>query len=357
MKPFLPSGDRVPSTRLPSSSPTSPVRRPWQFPRFPALTTASLVFAHAAQGAAGASPSALDAGFDWAAFLGPFHTVTLHLPIGLLSAAALFELLHWKYPRRFGGQPTRIMLGAALASGCVAVFLGLMRAAGGGFDPETLQDHRFGGFALLVLLTVTLGIGWYGSQNPAATLPTKLFRGSLAACLVVLGWTGHLGGNLTHGSTYLTANAPIFVKRALGQARPKAPLVPSSALTARAADGGGDPQAALYTTRIGPLLTERCQSCHGPEKHKGNYRLDSREAALKAGESGTSGITPGEPSKSEVVRRLLLPPDHDDVMPPSGKKPLTPEEILAVAHWIQAGASFAPLTPPITNAPPAPAAH
>ena len=44
--------------------------------------------------------------------------------------------------------------------------------------------------------------------------------------------------------------------------------------------------------------------------------------------------------KSNLLRLILLPEDHDDVMPPKGKAPLTPEEMLAVSRWIQAGAPF-----------------
>src|SRR5688572_21465216 len=41
-----------------------------------------------------------------------------------------------------------------------------------------------------------------------------------------------------------------------------------------------------FVARVKPLLESRCVSCHGPDKQKGSLRLDSREAALKGGESG-----------------------------------------------------------------------
>ena len=36
----------------------------------------------------------------------------------------------------------------------------------------------------------------------------------------------------------------------------------------------------------------------------------------------------------------MWPADDDDVMPPSGKDPLTAEEIVTLIRWIQSGAPF-----------------
>ena len=69
-------------------------------------------------------------------------------------------------------------------------------------------------------------------------------------------------------------------------------------------------------------------------------RLHSPEPALKDGESGNPGIRPGDPIESPVVRLILFPPNHDDVMPPEGKQLLTSEEIMTVIEWIRSGAVF-----------------
>jgi hypothetical protein len=42
--------------------------------------------------------------------------------------------------------------------------------------------------------------------------------------------------------------------------------------------------------------------------------------------------------KSDLIRRLRLPPPDDDSMPSDGDKPLTPEEIQTIERWIAAGA-------------------
>ena len=41
-----------------------------------------------------------------------------------------------------------------------------------------------------------------------------------------------------------------------------------------------------------------------------------------------------------MMRRILLPPDHEDHMPPEGKPPLTVAEATLIRWWIDQGASF-----------------
>ena len=59
-----------------------------------------------------------------------------------------------------------------------------------------------------------------------------------------------------------------------------------------------------YVTDVKPILKDRCWSCHGVEKQKGKLRLDSREAAIKGGDAGTS-IVPGKADKSEFYKRIV----------------------------------------------------
>lgn len=61
-------------------------------------------------------------------------------------------------------------------------------------------------------------------------------------------------------------------------------------------------------------------------------------ALLKGGESGKT-ILPGDADNSELIRRLHLPLDDEDHMPPDGKKPLGTEEVKILERWIALGAS------------------
>jgi len=91
-----------------------------------------------------------------------------------------------------------------------------------------------------------------------------------------------------------------------------------------------------FEERVLPLLKARCISCHGPEKQKGELRLDSRGAVLKGGESGPA-LVPGEPDRSLLL--LAVRHAHGDLkMPP--KEKLAAEEIEGLARWIREGAPW-----------------
>ena len=93
-----------------------------------------------------------------------------------------------------------------------------------------------------------------------------------------------------------------------------------------------------------PILQESCIDCHAApykkgtrlRKPKGGYRVDTRENILKAGDSEEAGVIPGNATKSEVYKRIILEEDHDDIMPPKGD-PLTASEKAALKEWIDSG--------------------
>src|SRR5207249_6441175 len=71
-----------------------------------------------------------------------------------------------------------------------------------------------------------------------------------------------------------------------------------------------------YTTlfrSIQPIFKASCLKCHGPEKPKGQFRLDSKSLAMKGGVAGKA-ILPGKGAESPLVRMLLLT-DPDERMP------------------------------------------
>jgi mono/diheme cytochrome c family protein len=90
-----------------------------------------------------------------------------------------------------------------------------------------------------------------------------------------------------------------------------------------------------FETKIRPILAERCYSCHGPEKQKGNLRLDSRAAMLQGGETGPA-IAPGNVAGSALLHAMAY--NNNPKMPPAGKLPQA--EIDALTEWIQAGAQW-----------------
>ena len=260
-----------------------------------------------------------------AAFLGPFHMVVLHLPIGLFSFAALLELVAWFRP--FEGL--RRVLGASLGLGVlmaiVTTVLGLYRSSGGDYLQELLMLHRNTGIAMTVVAGVTLVL--HSAVLQAGNRWLWWYRGSLGTTLALLMAASHYGGSLTHGQGFLTQNAPQVIRNWIARWDPPH----TNGIVSRA---DGDTNAVV----VARLFEAKCLSCHGPEKQKGQFRIDQRESLLKGGESGVAAVVPGDPAKSGLFRMILLPTTHDQVMPPAGKPRLADADILAVFRWIQAGA-------------------
>jgi Protein of unknown function (DUF1553)/Protein of unknown function (DUF1549)/Planctomycete cytochrome C len=89
------------------------------------------------------------------------------------------------------------------------------------------------------------------------------------------------------------------------------------------------------------IFTAKCLACHGndPKELKGDYDLQSREAAIKGGESGEASIVPGQPDKSPLYRAITWD-DESLQMPPKANDRLSAEQVAIVRRWIEAGAKW-----------------
>lgn len=260
-----------------------------------------------------------------AAFFGPFHLVVLHLPIGLFSFAALLELAAWLRPFEGLRRVLAINLGLGVLIAIVTAVLGLYRSSGADYSQELLMLHRNTGIAMTVVAGVTLVL--HSAVLQAGNRWLWWYRGSLGTTLALLMAASHYGGSLTHGQGFLTQNAPQVIRNWITRWDPPH----TNGIVSRA---DGDNNAVV----VARLFEAKCLSCHGPEKQKGQFRIDQRESLLKGGESGVAAVVPGDPAKSGLFRMILLPTTHDLVMPPAGKPRLADADILAVFRWIQAGA-------------------
>jgi hypothetical protein len=99
-----------------------------------------------------------------------------------------------------------------------------------------------------------------------------------------------------------------------------------------------DPNPVLFGRDIAPILARKCVTCHGTEKSKGGYRLDTFELLMKGGESKSVPIIPGQPEQSELYR-LITAEDEDDRMPQQ-EDALPSAQVTLIKNWIQQGARF-----------------
>lgn len=137
-------------------------------------------------------------------------------------------------------------------------------------EGETVDNHRILGIATAVVAVLAAAL----QKRP------RLYRGALLLSTALIFPTGHLGATLTHGDDFLLRG------------------------TREPTDAGG-------------VFAARCVSCHGTDKQKGDLRLDTADIAMGP----------------EIVRRLRLPLDDEDHMPPKGKPQPSEDEIRLVEAW------------------------
>lgn len=274
--------------------------------------------------AGGAAPA------DWVLFFGHFHPLIVHLPIGFLLIAGLLELD--RLTRRNSVSPHTITLilfwsavGATMA--CVA---GYMLSLGGGYEADTLDTHKWEGIGVAVFAWIAWAVK---SENLGRIIPFAqlAYLPALGISLLLLLAAGHLGGNLTHGSDYLTQYMPAPL-RTLAGVPPKAPVFKAEPIT-------DVNQAMVYQQIVNPILQTRCVQCHNAQKSKAGLRMDTPDRLQKGYEDGPVFVA-GKATASELIKVCLLPEDDDHHMPPKGKTQLQEGQIALLTWWIDQGAPF-----------------
>lgn len=291
---------------------------------------AALAVVTAADDSGEATKKVAEESLDWFAFLGPFHTVALHLPIGMLAFIVVLEMYAWFNPVKDVRKVVGLALWFGALTAIIAAGFGYALGESGGFEGDTVWWHRWTGIgvgAVTFVLAILHSLAFRRGELRRVGV-RKFYLLLLLANLVLLTYSGHLGGNLTHGSEYLWADAPEWIQEVVHKIEGKG--------------GKADPEAGVgegvYAEVIVPIFKEKCYQCHGEEKQKGDYRMDTVKGLFTAGESELDPIVPGRVMESFLAETITLPVEDDLAMPPEGKDLLTPEETLAILHWIWNGA-------------------
>lgn len=93
----------------------------------------------------------------------------------------------------------------------------------------------------------------------------------------------------------------------------------------------------FFLDKVRPVLVTRCISCHGAEKQEGGLRLDSRDAALRGGDSGPS-LVPGKPDDSLIL--MAVKGTHEVLEMPPKQKYTMRAIVSATAPQAQMGSAF-----------------
>ena len=257
---------------------------------------------------------------DWLQFVGRFHPLALHIPIGLIVLLPLLEMAGIFRPAL--REAAGFVLGLAGVCCFGTLMLGYMLAYGSGDTGSTVTQHMWGGIALSIGLLLCL----LARTSVSRAVVAYGYPALLMCVLFTLLWTAHQGGTLTHGSGYLTAYMPAPLKR-LGAFQ-----------TADARDS-----SSFYGKAIHPVQDANCVACHGASKIEGGLRLDSYDALIKGGKDGAV-VVPRDAQRSMLIERITLPADNKHAMPAEGRPPLKPDEIARIRAWIEQGASREALT-------------
>ena len=279
----------------------------------------------------GFAPDTIPAFWLWQ-FFGRLHPLIVHFPIALVVVALLLEVIGLRKGNHELRKATNILLLAGAASAVIAVAFGWLLEAQEEYTGNLLTLHKWTGIGTAALATLTLLIHQRMLLRNQWRL-LKAYRIALVVTVLGVSVAGHFGASLTHGDDFLTSVLP-------WNAFDDIPRNPNFDLAAFSQTSGEltDIQIADLNLEVRSIFAHNCYKCHSSAKVKGDLRLDKKELVFKGGESGQV-IVPGDPDESEMIRRLLLPRDHEDAMPPKGKS-LTAEEIATLQFWIKSGAPW-----------------
>jgi uncharacterized membrane protein/mono/diheme cytochrome c family protein len=236
-------------------------------------------------------------------FIGRLHPALVHLPVGILVLAFILQCISF----RVKNNAMQMVLLIGAASAWLACLTGYVLSTHDDYDPSLVNWHQWMGIGTAVVCT----IGY---------LVYKKFPWlTMIAVFVLVSITGHMGGTLTHGEGYLS-------------------------LGGEAAATGQPPianvqEAMAYDAVIQPVLQRKCYSCHNANKRKGGLRMDEPDWLMKGGKNGPI-IVVNKADESEMIKRILLPKENEDHMPPKEKPQLTEKETALLHWWISSGASF-----------------
>jgi uncharacterized membrane protein/mono/diheme cytochrome c family protein len=248
-------------------------------------------------------------------FIGRFHPVLVHLPIGFLLIAALFMFLSRREKYHSLQMAVGVSLVAGMFSAVAACISGFLLSSSAEYDDGLVATHQWMGIATTIIV---LAAYWLFVKK------NQYLKWMMIIMVPMIFITGHLGGSLTHGADYLTKGFSSGSNTSGDVKRKPIPNVQ---------------EAVVYTDLIQPVLESKCYSCHGANKQKGKLRLDGQEHILKGGKDG-GVIVAGKPDESILLERILLSKDNEDHMPPKEKPQLTNQEIDIINWWVHSGAHF-----------------
>ena len=250
-------------------------------------------------------------------FLGGFHPLFVHLPIGILLGLFVLEFLDFIRPDLKLQPACGVLLWLAAITAIPTVIFGKLLAVSGSYGSQTLSIHQWGGLltALLSIWLLVLRKSRASDENGRL----MLYRGVLFVNVLVLTITGHYGGSLTHGSNYLTKNLPDEIREMLGDD----PYALDGLYAMKSSKIEKTLETYQFTSDLQPILNAHCYDCHGEKEQKGGLRLDDLDPDFVHG-------------KDADIWRGALNMINSGEMPPEDEQQPSDEERRILVDWITA---------------------
>ena len=248
-------------------------------------------------------------------FFGRFHSLIVHLPVGSIFLVIFFELYYGFLKKRISYQLVSLSWFFCFASSLFSSISGYLLSSRGHYIDENLFVHKIFGF---ILVGVSL-LSWLG-RTSFIKFKLSFRKKSILnfGVLILLSITGHLGGNLTHGSKYLTEFLPIQIKNSVAINQNIEKNIDS---------------IYIYKDLVGPIFESKCVSCHNSEIKRGELDMSSLVSLIKGGNSGKI-VNKTNPRQSELFKRITLPQDNIKFMPSDGE-PTSYYEKDLILWWME----------------------
>ena len=248
-------------------------------------------------------------------FIGHFHPVLVHLPIGFLLIGLLLQWLSSKEKYHISKEVIKVVILFGMLAAIISCITGYLLSLSGDYEGSLKDWHMWMGIVVAAISILIYAKINYGQFD-------KLYKILSVGLLLFIIITGHLGGSLTHGSNYLTAS---------WTTSPDSIVVPRKIIP-------NIQEAGVYADVIQPLLQTKCYSCHGEKKQKNGLRLDAPQWITKGSKNGS--VIKDIEGESELTKRISLPREDEDHMPPKQKPQLNEQEIALIHWWVEQGADF-----------------
>ena len=257
-------------------------------------------------------------------FVGRFHPILLHLPIGALIVLFLMEIINSFRSELNLNAACDILLWFSVLSIIPTISLGFLLASSGNYEDELLNFHKWlGWFTALICVWLVVFRQQKSPKNPNGV--SRFYQVFLTINVVLISLAGHYGGHLTHGEDYLTKYMPTAMKTLLN--------IDDDAdeyMVMNAVADSTSKEAIYFKNNIRPIVKTYCFECHGEDKQKGDMRLDTLHWNMLSGRdaerwhSALNVINLGE-------------------MPPKKKPQLKDEERRELVNWLSSNLKKATL--------------